>query len=286
MKLEDAIAFWVTENGYRLIQTAFSKRAHGNTKYAQSNLLEAGHDLSEAEDAIETLKEEMKPGTKTEVYYRGSPSKIVKTHRREGFFAVAKDPAKAATYGDLYTVRVHKDVPRLSFAAEGGETLLSDGMVYSYEGKTINIRPPTADNNALPYLGNLYVTQRNAAAIQKRMKYENLVNFVYCYSLETPEAGVGYFGDCDLEVLEDFKKKPIEERLALLKEQIAAISASGNKDQFVSDIGTVLKYEGRISDTSELGVFVEEVMSSMGGRRKRRVTRKLNRSRRALRNRR
>jgi hypothetical protein len=284
MKLEDAIAFWVTENGYRLIQTLFSKRAHGNTKYAQSNLLEAGHDLSEAEDVIETLKEAMEPGTKEEVYYRGSPSKITKTHRREGFFAVTKDPAKAATYGDLYTVRVHKDVPRLSFAAEGGETLLSDGMVYTYEGKTIRIRPPAAGNNAVPYLGNLYVTQRNAAALEKRAKYENLLNYVYCYSLETPDADVGFIGDCDMDILEDFKKKPLEERLALLKAQLAAISASGYKDQFINEIGAVLKYEGRISEIPELGKFVEEVSGVTGGRRKRRVTRK--RSRRALQNRR
>lgn len=292
MKLEDAIAFWVTENGYRLIQTVFSQRAHGKSKYAQKNLLEEGHDLSEAEDAIEALKSAMEPSNREEVYFRGSPSQITNTHRREGFFAVAHTREKAGTYGDVYTVRVHKDVPRLRFGAEGGEVLLSDGMVYTYEGKTIHVRPPSSANGALPYLGNLYEAKRAEKNAETAKKYDALINFLYCYTFEEPDENIGYMGDCDHEKLKEFEGKPRAERIAALKDQLKTLP---DQEKFLSDISLAVIQLGLLQKADELTAFVKQVETLVGGSRIRRSTRrtrrkrsirKQRRSRRVLQNRR
>jgi hypothetical protein len=267
MKLEEALTFWVSESGYRQIQTVFSKKVHsGKSKYAQMNLLdpETLTNLSKAEDAIHTIRNAMIPGTKTEIYYRGSPSMITQSHIREGFFSVTRDKEKAAEYGPVYEVVVDKQVPRISFSAEGGETLLGNGMVYEYKGSRIYVSMPK--NGNIPYLGNLYQSRKTHENDTKRNKYDTLINMLYCYSFETPDEDVGYIGDCDTSIVDAFRTLPFNERVQKLKLRLNELT---NKDAFLNDISYILDIS-----SANVNKLLDEVM--MGGAKAK--TRKTKRS--------
>ena len=165
MKLEDALRFWISESGYRKIQNLLSQKMHkGVSKYALSNLinLDKEKDTEETEDAIETILAAMEPENMDKEYFRGSPSKIKNTHIREGFFSVTKDRKKAEAYGDVYRVLVDRKVPRLSFSAEGDETLIAPGMKYVFEGNTVKVSVPSVEEKAVvPLMGNLYSAKKS-----------------------------------------------------------------------------------------------------------------------------
>ncbi len=248
MKLEKAIKFWVSENGYRQIQTLFSIRKHGKSKYALTNLLEQNSlsDLSEAADAIETLQDAMKVGQKEEMYYRGEPSFVQTPHIREGFLSLTKDPQKAASYGNVYTVLLEKDVPRLSFQSEGDETLVKDGMMYRYDNGIIHISLP---NNSAAYLGNLYQSQKQKKNRQVGEKTDRIVNMLYCHSFETPQEDLGYVGEYDDSCLDQFRTLTFEERLKKLQSQLKTLP---NKEEFLDFMSIILQI-----DKKELVSIVE-----------------------------
>lgn len=240
MKLTDAIDFWVTESGYRQVQNYLSRRAHsGSTKYALANNTAAANNRHIG-NVVETLRSAMEPAKKQEVYYRGSPSGITNTHRREGFFAVAYSPEKAESYGKVFRVYVDADVPRIQFGAEGGEVLLADGMVYEYPAPDrIHVRTPTTTSNAaLSLLGNLYSKRKAAATAKRTRNTQDVMSLLYCYSLATPDEVLGYgdIPECDKTLLETFSEKPIEERITLLAESLTAVKEAGNFDLLKDDI--------------------------------------------------
>jgi hypothetical protein len=271
MKLEEAIDFWVTENGHRQIQTLFSIRTHaGTSKYALTHFLERESlsDLSEASDAIETLQDAMEVDQKDEMYYHGSPSLIQTSHIREGFLSLTKDLEKAASYGVVYKVILDKNVPRLSFQREGGETLVKDGMMYQYDNGTIYITTPTGKAPE-PYLGNLYQSQKQTKNRQSGEKADRIVNMLYCHSFEIPEEDIGYIGEYDDSCLDKFRTLPFSERLQKLQTRMKTLP---NKQEFLNFMAIILQI-----DKKELVSLVE----FQGGKRKTR-----HRSRRSRRSRR
>ena len=139
MDLENAVKYWVSESGYRKIQSELSRRSHkGVSKYALENYIEhTNKETEKAREAADILQSEMKPSSMVKQFYRGMPSKITNTHIREGFFSVTSDRKKAESYGEVYTVLVDKDVPRLNIHTEGGETLVAPGMVYRFRPTNI-----------------------------------------------------------------------------------------------------------------------------------------------------
>ena len=279
MNLSDAIDFWVTESGYRRIQNYLSRQAHaGASKYALANAVNTTTSTApNVSDAIETLRDAMKPAAKTEIYYRGSPSGITNTHRREGFFSVAKTKEKAAAYGTPYTVRVDADVPRLSFAAEGGEVLLADGLVYEYPSPgVIHVRRPTsAVDGSIPFLGNLSVRRKTVAASKGVADLKYIVGRLYCYSLSPPDEVMGYLETtaCDPEVLRDFEEKPPAAQITALKERLTGLKKDGHLDTFKEDIPLAFPTEmkGKVAEVIETTLASNHV----GGRRRRQTRRKL-----------
>jgi hypothetical protein len=272
MKLKEALDFWISENGFRQIQSLFSKRIHsGEVKYAQSNFLESITNLELAEDAIATIKDYMQPGKYTETYWRGDSEPIEINHIREGFFPVTRDIKKAETYGKLYKVIVDKNVPRISFMAEGDETLLADGMVYTYDGNTVYVRPPTMENHNLQYLGNLYKTKKTAKNKQKQEKLEHIINKIYCYSFEIPNEFGIYEGICDEEILNRFNKQSLSEKYKVLTKRLEDMPNSG---EYMEDLHLLLGITKK-----ELKSLLEEItflskIESKGGRSYKKKTRK------------
>jgi len=245
MELEDAIKYWVTESGYRQIQTLLSKNIHGKSKYAMTNLLESPNNITEtktARKAIKTLRSAMEPGTKQEIFWRGSPSKITEPHRREGFFAVTRDKKKAEAYGDVFQIVVDKNVPRISFSAEGDETLIMNGMIYTYDipHKKIFVKLPKNNTNvALPYLGNLYTVRKTARNKELAERAEYLMELLYKCSFEEPDNALGYLGICPelSETTEkQFNKKSLDVRYKLLAERLKLLKESGVIDEFLENI--------------------------------------------------
>lgn len=267
MKLEDAIDFWVSETGFRQIQAYFSKRIHrGEIKYAQNNLLESTNDLTMAENAIETLKDAMRPGKGTDVYWRGDIEPMHTNHVREGFFAVTRDQKKAETYGTVYKVYVSKDVPRISFLKEGDETLLADGMVYEFnkEQNAIFVRPPVSANR-LPYLGNLYKTRKARKNAEQQQLLERYIGNIYCYSFEIPEIPGIYEGYCEESILSDFNKLSILQRCKTLVQRLDTMP---NKEEYLGELPFLLNTSEQtikkvLRDVAELAKL------SNGGRRRR-----------------
>lgn len=244
MKLEDAIKYWVTESGYRQIQTLLSKNIHGKSKYAMTNLLESPNNITEikkAREAIKTLRSAMEPGTKQETFWRGSPSEITESHKREGFFAVTRDKKKAEAYGDVFQIMVDKNVPRISFSAEGDETLIMNGMIYTYDipHKKIFVRSPNNSNIALPYLGNLYTVRKTAKNKEVAERAEYLIELLYKCSFEERNDELGYLGMCP-ELSEtgekEFNKKSFDVRYKLLAERLKLLKESGTLDEFLENI--------------------------------------------------
>lgn len=271
MKLKDAIDFWVTESGYRRIQDALSRKAHGGeTKYALAEAINAPTTNTNIEDVISTLLSAMEPASAPATYYRGSPSGIKETHRREGFFAVARTPEKAASYGSVYTVHVDPDVPRLSFSAEGGEILLGPGMIYEYIGATtVHVRTPkTAADSGIPFLGNLY-KRRTESLVAKNIKEQKyLISRIYCFAMTEPDPDLGYMmAGCDSELLSEFEKRPIKEQIEALKTRLFELKETGHLELFKKDIPsffTVLD----IPKEKVLGVINTTIESFTGGRRR------------------
>ncbi len=264
MKLEDAIQFWVDENGFRQIQAEFSKRQHGNIRYAQSNLISNKINQDKVVDAIETIKDSMISAEKPEIYYRGISLNIKEPHIREGFFSVTRDPKKAETYGNVYKVIVSKEVPRISFLAEGDETLLSDGMVYEYskDSKTIYVRTPQ-ESNILPFLGNLYKRQKNIKNTRAKESYGKIIDKLYCYSFEEPNVNVGYIGDCNEnnKNIQAFKTKSIGEKIDMIKLRINRLLS---KQKFINDISFIISSE--IGDSQEnIKNIISEIIKMTGG---------------------
>lgn len=274
MKLENAIRFWVDDSGYRQIQAEFSKRQHaGNIKYAASNLISNDYNIGRVNDAIETIRDAMVPSDKIEIYYRGDMLKLRKPHIREGFFAVTRDPKKAECYGEckenIYKVIVSKDVPRISFLAEGDETLLADGMVYEYsaDNSTITVRTPT-EANKLPYLGNLYKEQKNIKNARDKLLFERTLDKLYCYSFEEPDEDIGYIGDCDESVLSGFKDKLIEEKINILKIRLNILQ---NLDLYKDNIPFYVSQDiGKDSDYV-ISILKELLNLSIGGKRSKKL---------------
>ncbi len=266
MNLTDAFSYWVTENGYRIIQTLFSRKIHdGKNKYAQTNLLEPNSlkQLKEAENAIKVLQESMRPGEKREVYYRGDNEFIPQTHIREGFFPVTKDAEKAAEYGPVYKVVLDKHVPRIYNDAEGGETLLMNGMKYSFDNNTIYVTVPSPSNSDIPYLGDLYSSKKMAKQAQESIEINTIVNDLYCYSFEEPDEFGIYVGNCEESIQHEFEILPFDERIRKLRQRLHAMP---NREAFLESMPFILGVE-----MSKIEGIVKEVMS---GGRKRRTTRK------------
>lgn len=236
MRLKEAIEFWVSESGFRQIQDFLSKQVHGNSKYAAANLLWNNYNIGYIQDAIETLREAMEPAEKMETYYRGSPSQITNTHRREGFFSLAHTPEKAATYGTVYTVRVKPGVPRLKIPFEGGEVLLHDGMMYDYKDRTITVSVPKA-TNTIPFLGNLYTRRKRMEEMKMKEKINRIIGYLWCYLHLTPNEFGIYEEECDLGLLGDFGKLPDAEKLAKIREILPTYE---NKDALFSEISMML----------------------------------------------
>lgn len=287
MDLKDAIDFWVTESGYRRIQNALSKKAHaGASKYALANAINASNTAADVEvpEAIETLRAAMKPSSKVETYYRGSPSGVTNTHRREGFFAVTRNPGKAAEYGTLYTVVVDADVPRLAFEAEGGEVLLADGMIYEYSPaeKKIHVRTPkTAVNASIPLLGNIYASRKATASTKEAADLKYIISRLYCYSFATPDDATGYallddMPECDPE----FEKKPVAEQIKALQERLNSLKESGHLATFKEDIHFFFdeKFKVKVGEVIESALNPKSLFGG-GYRRKTRRGRKLRRRR-------
>lgn len=270
MNLKDAIDFWVTESGYRRIQNALSRRAHaGESKYALASAINTNTNITNTNSAIETLTAAMETAATPATYYRGSPSGITETHRREGFFAVAPTAAKATSYGTLYTVHVDADVPRLRFAAEGGEVLLAPGMIYEYPApKTIRVRTPkTAADASIPFLGDLYASRTAAAAEKSARDQKYLISRLYCYSMAEPNPVLGYMeAECQPDLLADFEKKPIDEQIAALKERLTALKTDKLLDGFKTDIPLFFPEALRL----HVPGFIDSLLSDrlVGGRRK------------------
>lgn len=223
MNLSDAIAFWVTENGYRQIQTVFSRRIHkGVNTYLQTNLLESNTlaNLIHAEEAIDTLREAMEPGTKRDIFYRGDSGKIRQTHLREGFFSVTRDQEKAAEYGKVIKVILEKEVPRLEFQAEGGEILVKDGMKYTIRDDIMYVSVPITNNTSMPYLGSLYQSKKTANNKQIADKLNKMINNLYCFSFEIPDEYEIYIGDCEESIKTEFAKLPFQEKLQKLRDRL------------------------------------------------------------------
>lgn len=252
MKLEDAVDFWASESGFRQIQDYLSRKLHGVSKYAQANYLWNIYNTRRVEDAIETLRDAMEPAEDTEVYYRGSPSRITNTHKREGFFSLAYTPEKAATYGKVYKVYVKPEVPRLKVAVEGGEVLLHDGMQYKYGDGTITVSMPT--NNSVPFLGNLYTRRREAGDKAQREKIERILGYILCYLQLTPEDGI-YYESCDPEVLVEFSKLTLTDKFAKVRELLPAYEY---KDELFSEVAMMLNEPE------------QTIRNLVGGRRRRR----------------
>ena len=283
MNLSDAIDFWVTESGYRRMQNYLSRQAHaGASKYALANAINTGNtDSANIPAAIVSIRAAMTPATKTETYYRGSPSGITNTHRREGFFSVAKTKEKAVAYGTPYTVQVDPDVPRLTFAAEGGEVLLADGMVYEYPTPgVIHVRTPkSAVDGTIPFLGNLHSNRKAVGASKATADMKYIVSRLYCYALTAPDDVMGYLDPtCDESALRDFEKKTPAAQISALKERLTELKAAGHLDAFKEDIP--------VSFPEELkGAIAEVIKTTMsdkhiGGRRRTRKTQKRRTNRR------
>lgn len=238
MKLADAIAFWVTESGYRQIQDMLSKHTHGTTKYALSNLLEPDSNTRMVNDAIDTLRSAMETASRTETYYRGSTSSITNTHRREGFFSVAYSPDKASTYGTVYTVRVQPDVPRLKMTAEGGEVLLHDGMVYTYSGQTITVSTPKAASRHTPFLGNLYMRQKTVRNLDAKRQLERVLAHLWCYLQVVPDTDGIYVEDCTDAQRDAFARLPLSEQYTAV---VDGIRDYAYKDELFAEVAGLLR---------------------------------------------
>lgn len=255
MKLSDAIAFWVTENGYRQIQTVFSRRIHkGYNTYAQTHMLELNSrkDMGMVEEAIEVLQEAMEPGTKRETYYRGDIDIIRQQHLREGFFSVTRDPEKAAAYGDVFHVVLEKEVPRLRIESEGGEILVKDGMKYSFRDNTMYVSVPNSNNSAIPYLGSIYQSKKMENNKHTAIKLNKFINDLYCYSFEEPDEDGFYLGDCEESRKTEFVKLPLEERLHKLRNRLREMP---HRDAFLESAPFFLGI-----DSSRLSELLKEVM--------------------------
>lgn len=283
MNLSDAIDFWVTESGYRRIQNYLSRNAHaGTSKYALANAINTAATATNTATAIETLRAAMTPATKSETYYRGSPSGITNTHRREGFFSVAKTKEKAAAYGTPYTVKVDADVPRLSFAAEGGEVLLADGMVYEYPAPgVIHVRTPkSAVDGSIPFLGNLHSSRKATAASKETTDLKYIVGRLYCYTLSPPDDVMGYLevSACNPATLREFEEKTPAVQISALKERLTGLKADGHLEAFKEDIPLSFPEElkGKIAEVIKTTMSDKHV----GGRRRTRKTQKRRTNRR------
>lgn len=238
MKIEDAIAFWKTETGYRRIQDSLSRSIHGKSKYAQTNLIDTIYNISYVKDAIETLRAAMKPALHIENYFRGSPSNITETHRREGFFSVTRDPKKAAAYGTVYSVSVNPDVPRLQIeASRGNEVLLCDGMIYTYSRKNISVSTPTKMNRS-PYLGNLYTRRKNEKEREERMKLDIVLIRMWCLLQSVPDEDGIFTTECDMSEIETFQTYSFPKKLQMIKERIADYPY---KDALFSEVAISVK---------------------------------------------
>jgi len=264
MKLEDAISFWVSESGYRQIQNYLSKKAHGTSKYALVDLIESNANSDMLEDAIETLRAAMEPSIRTETYYRGCPLQIKERHIREGFFSVTRDLKKAEAYGVLYKVLVDAAVPRLQFAAEGGEVLLHDGMLYTYTGNTINVSLPPNNRN-IPFLGNLYIQQKQKKDLVEKEKIETILSYLWCFMQSEPDAyGIYSEEACEPSILEEFRTKHAVEKYELVQEKLRTYNY---KDSLFSEVASLL------------GHSEKEVQNLVGGRTQRRGRKTRNKSR-------
>lgn len=257
MKLEEAVDLWASESGFRQIQDYLSRKVHTVSKYAQANYLWNNYNTWHIKDAVETLRDAMEPAKATEIYYRGSPSRITNTHRREGFFSLAYTPEKAATYGKVYKVFVKPEVPRLKVAVEGGEVLLHDGMQYTYGDGTITVSKPT--RNSVPFLGNLYTRRREA----DREKKERILGYIWCYLQLTPEDGI-YNEGCDLELLGEFGKLPLSTKVAKIQELLPGYEY---KDELFSEVAIMLNESERT------------IRNLVGGRRRNKRSSRTNRRR-------
>ena len=278
MNLSDAIDFWVTESGYRRIQNYLSRQAHaGTSKYALANAINIPNSTAtNASTAIEMLRSAMKPATKTETYFRGSPSGITNTHRREGFFSVAKTKEKATAYGTPFTVHVDPDVPRLIFAAEGGEVLLADGMVYEYPTSgVIHVRTPkSAADGRIPFLGNLHSNRKDTAIAKEMTDMKYIVSRLYCYALSPPDDVMGYLETppCDSATLLEFEEKSAAAQITALKERLMGLKDAGHLEVFKGDIPLSFPKEMR----RKVVTVIETTLSDkhVGGSRKRQTRRK------------
>jgi hypothetical protein len=239
MNLDDAIRFWTTETGYRKIQSLFSKRIHsGKSKYALNDMIENENNMSDATNAINIIRNNMIPANKNKTYYRGSPSRIDNNHLREGFFAVTTSKKKATSYGDVYKVIINKNVPRISFSAEGDETLILDGMLYKYDkaAKEIHVSVPK-NNNTFPYLGNLYQTRKKALNNVENKKTQFYLDKLYRCSFEEPDKDLGFIGECpDKGNNNDFETKTLLEQFSILNERLNTLKKSGVLEQFLNDL--------------------------------------------------
>jgi hypothetical protein len=277
MLLKEAITYWVTESGYRQVQSYLSRQAHaGITKYALANAINTTEtNDSYLADVVETLRSAMEPSDKEKIYYRGDPSEIKTTYIREGFFAVSLTPDKAESYGKVYKVYVDADVPRLQFEAEGGEVLLANGMVYEYPGPyIIHVRTPkTAADSALPFLGNLYATRKAKANAKLSSDTLYVMSRLYCISLITPDNVLGYgnIPACDDALLAEFSARPVEDQISILKKNLIALKVTGHLDLLKSDIVFLFpeKYQAIALKT------IDDILTfNIGGYRKKRKTRR------------
>jgi hypothetical protein len=211
-----------------------------------------------AREAIRAIQNAMNTATKSETMYRGDDEQIHESHIREGFFSVTHDKEKAAEYGKVYKVILEKDVPRLSFQAEGDETLIMNGMKYTVKDDTITVSVPSDNNASAPYLGNLYQSRKMAKNKEHNAKTMSILSDLYCYSFEEPDTFGIYMGDCEEPVRTKFDTLSLEEKLRTLRKRLHEMP---NREAFLAEMPVIMNV-----NVSQLDGIVKELMS--GGRHK------------------
>ncbi len=146
-----SLAYWSREDGHRNINSMFSERIHGKSKYKTRPI-----DIVEATYHADIIMSYMAPSKHTVTLYRGDPNAAaIIDHRREGFISVTSSVSTARAFMDdnccFYKVIVAPDVRRLCTGVEN-ETLLEPGCLWiNIDPGLVRIMSPATSSDVMWY---------------------------------------------------------------------------------------------------------------------------------------
>lgn len=136
--IDHALRIWVSEDGYRKINSFLNKSKEYTYFIADNKEIEFEGKIYKTDYIINLIKTHMHTDTKEQIYYRGASNKSKSSYIKDTFMSVCTDKEQANAFVDdkccLFKIIVEPDIKRIKIPSEY-EYLLEDNLYWEYLGE-------------------------------------------------------------------------------------------------------------------------------------------------------